>query len=180
MPLSAVLALALGALCAFAVACGDAGNLLTERRADRLTGDIDRVEAAVREGDCEATAVRLQELEAELAEVPQSVSAALRERLAEGVAQLARQATEECQGQRTETLEETVEQPPPPVETQETEPPAETETETEPETPAETETEPEAPAETTPAEPAPDPAEPVEPEGDAGTGGVGEGDGTVP
>lgn len=191
MPLPAVLAaLVLGALCAVAVACGGGtSQLLSERRADRLTGDIDRVGQAVDAGDCEATAVRLEELQAELADLPASVSPRLRERLTEGVARLAQQATEECQGERTETLE-TQEQPAPAPETPET---PTTETPTEPETPPATDTEPEQPEEDPadpPAEtptgqtPAPDPETPADPgtgggtEGDAGTGGVGEGGAT--
>ncbi len=132
-----LLALVLGALCAVAVACGSENRaLLTERRADRLTGDIDRVAAAVQDGDCEATAVRLQELRSELAELPASLSPALRERLTTGAARLATQAAEECQGTRTETLE-TQEEPAPTPETTPTET-TETETETEP-PPTETE-----------------------------------------
>jgi outer membrane biosynthesis protein TonB len=185
MPLPAVLlALLLGALSALAVACGDSSELLSERRAARLTGDVDRVAAAVQQGDCEATSVRLQELQAEVAELPASVASELRRNLEDGVAQLAAQAQEECQGEQAETPA-TEEQPAPEVETPETtettEPPAETPTDTtETEPPAETTppTEPTPPAETTPADPAPAPEDDAGggtgggTQGDAGTGGV--------
>jgi outer membrane biosynthesis protein TonB len=191
MPLPAVLlALLLGALSALAVACGNSSELLSERRAARLTGDVDRVAEAVRQGDCEATSVRLQELQAEVAELPSSVSPDLRRNLEDGVTRLASQAVEECQGEQVETPT-TETEPPPVVETTETtettEPPAETPTEpAETEPPADTE----PPAETTPpagTEPA-DPADPAPApdagedddatggtQGDAGTGGVGAG-----
>ncbi len=181
MPLPAVLlALLLGALAAFAVACGDTSELLSERRAARLTGDVDRVAEAVQQGDCEATSVRLQELQAEVAELPSSVASELRRNLEDGVAQLAAQAQEECQGEQAETPA-TEEQPAPEVETPETtettEPPAETPTDTaETEPPAETTppAEPAPPAETPPAEPAPAPegGGTDGSQGDAGTGGV--------
>ena len=120
MPLPAVLlALLLGALAAFAVACGDTTELLSERRAARLTGDVDRVAEAVEAGDCEATAVRVQELQTEVADLPSSVSSELRRNLTDGVTQLAAQAQEECAGEPAET--QTEEEPPP----AETTPPAE-------------------------------------------------------
>ena len=181
MPLPAVLlALLLGVLSAFAVACGDTSELLSERRAARLTGDVGRVAEAVEAGDCEATAVRLQELQTEVANLPSSVSSELRRNLTDGVTQLTAQAQEECAGEPAETTQ--TEEEPPPAETTETEPtetepPAET-TETEPTETESTETEP--PAETTPpTEPTPAPVEPDGGDGggqgDGGTGGVGEG-----
>jgi len=200
MPLPAVLlALLLGALASVAVACGDRSELLTERRAARLTGDVDRVSEAVRQRDCEATSVRLQELQAEVADLPSSVSSRLRRNLEDGVAQLAAQAQEECQGEPAETPSSGAEPVPEdetPEPTETTEPPAETPTDTtETEPPAQTtppaETEPPAqttpPAETTPAEPAPAPAPDAGAgddgteggtQGDAGTGGVGVDGGT--
>jgi len=181
MPLPAgLLALLLGALAALAVACGDQSELLTERRAARLTGDVDRVAEAVRQGDCEATSVRLQELQAEVADLGDSVSSRLRANLQDGVAQLATQAQQECQGDQAETTP-TETEPAPEVETPETtEPPAETPTDTT-ETQPPTETAP--PAETAPVEPAPpagttpaDPATPAPDAGDDGTGGGTQGD----
>jgi outer membrane biosynthesis protein TonB len=187
MPLPAVLlALLLGALSALAVACGDSSELLSERRAARLTGDVDRVAAAVQQGDCEATSVRLQELQAEVAELPSSVASELRRNLEDGVAQLAARAQEECQGEQAETPT-TEEQPAPEVETPETtettEPPAETPTDTAEAEPPAAETtppvEPTPPAGTQPAEPAPAPEDGAGgdgtgggTQGDAGTGGV--------
>lgn len=190
MPLPAVLlALVLGLLSSLAVACGDTSELLTERRAARLTGDVDRVADAVQQGDCEATAVRLQELQAEVADLPSSVSSELRRNLSDGVTQLTAQAEEECQGEQTETQETTTE-PAPEVETTPTEttettepPPAETETQTQTETEPPTQTTPPddtaPPAGTTPAEPTPAPdagegdgGTDGETQGDAGTGGV--------
>ncbi len=187
MPLPAVLlALVLGALCALAVACGDTSELLTERRAARLTGDVDRVAEAVRQGDCEATSVRVQELQAEVADLPASLSAGLRRNLEDGVAQLAAQAQEECQGEQTDPAPVETEPAPEvetPATTETTEPPAETPTQTETtettEPPAETTPAEPAPApETTPADPAPDAGEDGDDgatggtQGDAGTGGV--------
>jgi outer membrane biosynthesis protein TonB len=187
MPLPAVLlALVLGALCALAVACGDTSELLTERRAARLTGDVDRVAEAVQQGDCEATAVRVQELQAEVADLPASLSAGLRRNLEDGVAQLAAQAQEECQGEQTDPAPVETEPAPEvetPATTETTEPPAETPTQTETtettEPPAETTPAEPAPApETTPADPAPDAGEDGDDgatggtQGDAGTGGV--------
>jgi len=193
MPLPAVLlALALAALSALAVACGgDTSGLLTERSAERLTGDVDRVADAVQAGDCEATAARLQELQNEVAGLGSSVSARLRQNLQDGVAQLAAQATEECQG---EAVTPTDAEPAPQVEptepetTETTEPPAETTPPAETVPPAETTppAEPTPPAETAPAEPAvPDDGTGDEggtdggTQGDAGTGGVDAGEGAT-
>jgi hypothetical protein len=188
-PSGALLALVLMALSALAMACGsEDSQLLTERRAARLTADLDRVATAVREGDCSATAVRLEELRAEIADVPATVASSLRQRLSSGAARLAERAQDECQGERTQTLETTEEPtdttPVEPLETTttettttETEPPAETQTTpTETEPPAETQ----PPAETgtvpAPVPPAEDPA--GTPQGDTGSGGVGDGAGT--
>jgi outer membrane biosynthesis protein TonB len=182
--LKALLALALGAACAILVACGggDAKSLIPGARADALVRELDQLDRAVRNGDCEAVDGSVAQLQEEVNGLGGGVDRQLRDRLQEGVANLAQIAPEECLAEEqdpatTETTEtapvETTETEPAPVETTETEPaPVET-TETEPVEPVEPPVDPvEPPVETIPPDtggtevPTPD-------EGDTGdTGGA--------
>jgi cell division septation protein DedD len=159
-------ALLLGALCAFAVACGDDdAGLLSAGRAERLHDDLDAIGEGVAAGRCNAVRGRLDSLRAEVERLPRTTDERLVRRLQEGVAHLAQQAPRECDfAQTTETTPTTPETTPTTPETPETTPQT---TETEP--PARTqeppqttttpspqpEPQPTTPTPTTPAEPGP-------------------------
>jgi hypothetical protein len=180
-----LLALALGALCAFAVSCGEERTgLISASRADSLREDLDAIDEAVRAGRCEAAKGRLASLRKEVQDLPGSVDADLRRELRDGVTRLEEQAPDECElgTETTETTEttQTTETVEPPVETAPETVPEETTPQTQPQetTPQETtpqQTQP--PAETTPspgAEPAPEPEPdvPADPGGEEAPGAV--------
>jgi hypothetical protein len=161
--LSAImLALALGALSAFAVACGeDREGLIASSRASDLQASLDKIDEYVASGRCEAVDANLAALRREIEDLPGTVDRDLRVRLREGLENLEDQAPEECRGARTtetqpETTPETIPETVPP----ETVPPETTPPET---TPPET-----TPPETTPVEPPPAETVPVEPPVDSG------------
>ena len=171
------LALVLGLLAAYAVACGDGGDdskLLGPGSADNIRAALDDIEDRVARGRCEGLAQDLDALGRAVAAVPSSVDRGLRQRLGDGVETLRDQAPDACRGNRPETTEtqpETTETLPP--ETTETLPP-----ETTPTVPPETT--PTQPPETTPTPPPETtPDEPVLPEDTGGTPGasLGGGDG---
>jgi outer membrane biosynthesis protein TonB len=160
-PLHALLvALLLGALCAFAVACGEErSGLISAERAAKLQDDLDKIDEYVAAGRCEAAEANLQALRRKVNDLPGTVDRDLRERLREGVQHLEQQVPEECDlgTETTETQPETV----PQETTPETTPTETTPTETAPTetTPPET-----APTETTPPETAPAPEPTPQPE----------------
>ena len=156
-PLHAVLvALLLGALSSFAVACGEEREgLISSSRAADLQEHLDAIDRQVAAGRCDAVRDRLAALLRDIQDLPGTVDRDLRVRLREGVQTLQRQAPEECQaGSETTTTETEPETTP-----TETIPPETTPTETVPPetTPPET-----TPPETTPPETTP--AEPTQPE----------------
>jgi hypothetical protein len=160
-PLRALLlALLLGALCAFAVACGqERQGLISANRAADLQKTLDRIDSDVASGSCSALTDHLQALRRDVDDLPGTVDRDLRQRLREGLQNLERRAPDEC-GATThttettpETLPETVPQTVPQTTTQTT---PETTPQTTPETTPQTT--PEAPPQT---EPAPVPTEPA-------------------
>ena len=171
-PLQLLLALVLGLLCAFAVACGsgESRGLLTGGRAEQLKDDLDKIDEYTSGERCDALRDRLRSLRAQVDRLPRDTDSSLRERLEQGVTNLEEQAPEECRGADTTTQPDTTEEPPPAT-TEEPEPvpttpPAQTaEPDPVPTTPAEPEPEPE-PTPTTPVEP--DPVTPPQDGGDAG------------
>jgi len=180
-----LLALALGALCSIAVACGEERTgLISASRAESIRDDLDAIDEAVRAGRCEATDGRLASLRKEVQDLPGSVDADLRRELRDGVTRLEEQAPEECEiGTKSTPTTPTTETEPPvetvPPETQ----PTET-TQTAPQTtPQQTTPQQTTPQETTPApapepepdpgaEPAPDPDVPSDPGGEEAPGAV--------
>ena len=159
--LSAVLlALCLGALSAFAVACGEEREgLITASRGSDIQDALDRIESDVSQGDCgQVLDDHLASLRREIEDLPGSVDRGLRQRLREGLEELETQAPTDCEGSDTTETE--------PETTPETVP--ETIPETVPEVPQET-----VPPETTPPEttppppetPTPAPEEPLPPSG---------------
>ena len=158
-----LLALVLGLLAAYAVACGDGGDerrLLGPRTADRITAALDDLENRVERGRCEGLDADLSQLSEAVAAVPSSVDRELRVRLGDGVQHLRDIAPRECDRNAPETVDttpETVETTP---ETVETTPPETVET-----TPPETTTQ---PPPTTTAPPPDEPDEPVLPEDTGG------------
>jgi hypothetical protein len=162
-----LLALVLGLLAAFAVACGDGGddsNLIGPRGADRIRAALDDIDDRVARGRCEGLSGDLAELDDAIASLPSSVDRRLRRRLGDGADLLRSQARDDCDDNQPETTttETTPETVPPP--TTETVPP-----ETTPTAPPETTT---VPPETEPVPPETTPEEPVLPEDTGGTPGA--------
>jgi hypothetical protein len=151
-PLPAMLvALLLGALSAFALACGEEREgLISANRASDLQEHLDAIDRQVAGGQCDAVDGRLAALRRDINDLPGTVDRDLRERLREGLETLERQAPEECSiGTETTTTETTTtpETVPPETTPPETVPPETTPPET---TPPET-----TPPETTPPETTP-------------------------
>lgn len=175
-PLHAILvALVLGALCSFAVACGqDEKGLISSERASEMQDHLDAIERQVASGKCDAVDGRLAALRREIGDLPGTVDRDLRRRLREGLETLERQAPEECEGSETTTTETTTTETVPTETTPtETVPPETTPTET---TPPETTPPETTPPETTPPETTP----PLPPESggeEAPSGAVQEGTG---
>jgi hypothetical protein len=172
-PLHAILvALLLGALCSFAVACGqDDEGLITSERASEMQDHLDAIERQVAAGKCDAVKGRLGSLRREIGELPGTVDRDLRRRLREGLETLERQAPEECvQGTETTETTTTTETVPPETTPTETVPPETTPPETVPPetTPPET-----TPPETTPVEPPAEPELPPESGGEEAPGNSG-------
>jgi hypothetical protein len=156
-----LLALVLGALSSFALACGqDREGLISSTRASQLQQTLDKVDEYVASGRCEAVDANIDALRREVNDLPGTVDRDLRRRLREGVERLSTQAPEDCnRGTQTtqtqpETTPETVptETIPPETVPPETTPPETTPPET---TPPETTPPETTPPETTPSEPAP-------------------------
>lgn len=169
-----LLALLLGALSTFALACGqDEEGLITSERASEMRDHLDAIDRQVAAGQCDAVDGRLAALRREIDDLPGTVDRDLRQRLREGLETLERQAPEECAA-GTETTETTPpETVPPETVPPETVPPETTPPETVPPetTPPET-----VPPETTPAEPPVVPELPPESGGEqAPSGAVQEG-----
>jgi hypothetical protein len=146
------LALVLGAACALLVACGSGGgdDLIPANRADAMQQRLDRIAAAVSDGSCTSVDNDLSRLQQQINALSSSVAPALRQRLQEGVNNLAQIAPEACLAQSQSTQTTPTETVPP-----ETTPTQTTPTETTPTETTPTETTP--PVETTPVEPAPAP-----------------------
>ena len=175
-----LLALVLGALSAFAVACGEEREgLIASSRASDLQESLDNIEGLVSEGRCAgALEDNLDSLRSKVNDLPGSVDADLRARLRDGVDHLEGQAPEECREERTKTQPETTpetipETVPPETIPEETTPPETTPPETTPEEPQ--------PPQTTP-QPEPPPEEQPPPdsggeEAPLGNNGNGNGNG---
>lgn len=185
--LASLLALALGAACAVLVACGGDGDdaaLIPPARADELLRELDRLERSVRTGDCESVGGDAARLQQAVGALPARVDAQLRRRLADGAANLADIAPEECdeRARTTDTANTTETVPTQTVETTTATVPTQT-TETQP--PRTTEPEPprtQAPPPQTnpPVEPIPDSGggATAPPSDGAGSGGSDGGAGT--
>ena len=153
-----VVALLLGALSSFAVACGeDREGLISSERASDLQDHLDAIDSQVAGGKCDAVDGRLAALRRDINDLPGTVDRDLRRRLREGLETLERQAPEECRmGTETSTTETTTTETVPTETTPtETVPPETTPPET---TPPET-----TPPETTPPETTPPATEPAVP-----------------
>ena len=157
-PLVLLVALVAGSLCATLVACagGDDEGLLPSGRAEAMVDELDRVQRAVRNGDCDALGERIDELQSEVNGLSADVDARLRSRLQEGVGNLAQISPVACLERAQTETQPTQTAPEPQPET--TMPQTTPETTTQ-EPPAQTTTEP--PAETQPQDQTPPPAETV-------------------
>ena len=152
-------ALLLGLSSAYAVACGEEREgLITAGRAESIKSDLDGLDEAVSQGQCEVRARReLANIRRQIANLPASTDRELRERLQEGIDHLESIAPGECEQNRTDTTPTQTETTPTQTETTPTEttpPPTQTETTPTETTPPPTETTP-PPTETTPPEPPP-------------------------
>jgi hypothetical protein len=171
-------ALLLGAACAVLVACGSSGSdahLIPDDQAASMIDQLDTIQSAVSKGRCDGVDNDVAALQTQINGLSHQVDARLRNRLQEGVNNLADIAPDECFAQRdrqTTTQTQTTETQTTTTETQTTDT---TPTQTVPTTPETTPTTPD----TTPTVP-PD-TTPVTPPGGAtipGTGGAGGTDGT--
>jgi hypothetical protein len=128
--LSMLLALALGAGCALLVACGGSGDdqaLIPAGGADAMLRELDRVERSVRSGDCESVGGDVSRLQDQVNGLSNRVDAQLRQRLQDGVGNLAAIAPDECVAAQTDTTQTTDTTETVPTQTTETtEPPVET------------------------------------------------------
>ena len=161
-----LVALLLGALSAFAVACGqESEGLISSNRAADLQDHLDALDRQVAAGRCDAVRDRLSALRRDVNDLPGTVDRDLRVRLREGVETLERQAPEECRmGSETTTTETEPETVPTETLPPETTPPETTPPET---TPPET-----TPQETTPVEPPAEPEVPPESGGEQAPSGA--------
>ena len=160
-----LLAVVLGALCAFAVACGEEREgLIPASRAGAIKERLDQVDEDVASERCDALQGHLAGLRREIDGLPGSVDRRLRRRLREGLEILESRAPEECSigSDRTETEPETTPETVPTETLPETVPPETTPPET---TPTQT-----TPPETTPTETVPEETTPPEtlPPGESG------------
>ena len=126
-----VAAALLGLLTTFAAACGEEEQrtgLLGQARAQKIKDGLADVQEGVRDGSCTRVDQELRGLRTQLADLPQSTDAELRERLEQGVSRLEEQAPAECEDNRPETTPQTTPETVPEVvpETVPTEPPAQT------------------------------------------------------
>jgi hypothetical protein len=165
--LACMLALALGAACAILVACGgDGKGLIGSNDADAMQQQLDQIESSVRRGECGGLPNELTDLQQQVNGLPNRVDAALRQRLQEGVQNLAQISPHRCaiQAAKTDTVPTTPTQTTPttPTETTPTTP-----TETVPTTPTET-----TPTQTTPTVPPTIPTTETPPTTTGGSGGA--------
>ena len=92
-----LIALTLGLLSAYAVACGqDETGLLSPGRAEGLQNNLDDLERAVDRGDCETAASQIEDIRGQIGRLPEQTDSALRDRLQEGVENLESVAATEC------------------------------------------------------------------------------------
>jgi hypothetical protein len=123
----------LGPASAFLASCGDRSALIPGSHADRIKGDLDKVQSAIFAHDCTTAARYAQRVSSDVQALPATVDQRLQDRLAEGANNLMGQAQPQCeQGVTTETTPTTTETVPTettPTETTPTEtvpPPTET------------------------------------------------------
>lgn len=96
----ALLALALGVLCALLVSCGGSGKgLIPAADAGPLRGDFEAISQAAKvgNGSCSATTKDIEKAQKDFESLPSSVDQGLRTRLSEGLANLRIRALEECE-----------------------------------------------------------------------------------
>ena len=90
-------ALVAAAAAALAIAgCGDSAELLPASDASKIDTALQRVVDATDSGDCEAATAALGQAQNAFSELPAAVSAQLRERIAEGLAQLTDTVPVQC------------------------------------------------------------------------------------
>ena len=157
---AALVVLAAGPL----AACGSSGDLIPAPRAADLDARLDAVKTAVDNGDCTAAQQAVAQARGDVLNLPSSVDAALRDRLQEGVDNLAELVPAQCGsgGSGTEQSQQSTTPEKQQSKTQKTDtqstdtaPKDTTPTETSPTqtTPTQTQTQPTTP---TPSTPAPD------------------------
>jgi hypothetical protein len=150
-------ALLLGAACAVLVACGGSGSgddLIPDQQAETMIDQLDTIQSSVSRGRCSGVDNQVAALQTQINDLSRKVDAGLRNRLQEGVNNLADIAPDECferrDRQQTQTETTTTETTTTQTTTTETTPTETTTTETVPTTP---ETTPTVPPETTPTVP---------------------------
>ena len=93
-----LLAFVLGIGAAGLSACGQKSSdaLIPANQAGPMSSDLDAVASAVASGRCSAASAAIDRAQADLANLPPSVSDRLRGRIADGLSALRRQAASEC------------------------------------------------------------------------------------
>jgi hypothetical protein len=114
-----ILALALGAALAFGlVSCGggDDEGLLPGENAQQIVDNLNQVELNAENGDCDSAAAAADEVQAQIEELGNDVNAELKQRLADGAAQLEQVISDSCVDTATiptvETTEDTTTEEP--------------------------------------------------------------------
>jgi hypothetical protein len=107
-PFPHLVALACGALAAFAVGCGDRSHLIPASRADDLVQQLSSLRERIDSGRCDGLDARVKTFHDDATNLSSSVDSRLRRRINDGVAALQKAADRDCQAAadaktRTET-----------------------------------------------------------------------------
>jgi hypothetical protein len=99
-----LIAAVLGPASAFLASCGDRSALIPGSNADRIKGDLDKVQSAIFDQNCDLAARYAQKVASDVQALPSTVDQRLQGRLADGAQNLVNQAQPQCQkGVATQT-----------------------------------------------------------------------------
>lgn len=103
----------LGPASAFVASCGDRSALIPGSSADRIKGDLDKVQSAILDGKCDVAGRYAQQVAHDVQALPATVDQRLHDRLNDGARNLQNQAQPQCeQGIATQTNTATTETTP--------------------------------------------------------------------
>jgi hypothetical protein len=108
-----LIAAILGPAAAFLASCGDRSALIPGSSADRIKGDLDKVQSAIFDQKCDLAARYAQKVSNDVQALPSTVDQRLQNQLAAGAQNLVSQAQPQCQqGVATQTNTTTTETTP--------------------------------------------------------------------